>query len=257
MHETRYMISDASKRVDVEQHTLRYWEEELSLHIPRNEMGHRYYRDEDIEMLKAIKILKDQGYQLRAIKMLLPEIQKLKNLNQEDLLKIKQEWDKQYIDAIAGMDNEGNGTFSSDITNPDNVVSSKANSSPDTGGENTSKEEIYPMENTQIKEKQADVILNKPMEKMDQFKTIMSNLITDALTDNNEVLAEVVSEAVSTNVIKEMDYLLRIKEEREEERYKQFDRMLREIQSGRSEVAASRFDKKKRRKKMFQKKSDL
>lgn len=233
MHETRYMISEASKRIDVEQHTLRYWEEELTLHIPRNEMGHRYYREEDIEMLKAVKILKDQGYQLRAIKMLLPEIQKLKNLDKEDMDKIKQEWDKKYLDAIAGED-----VAREDIAG-------------------IGKGEIYPMENTQLKEKQSDVMLARSMEKVDQFKTIMSNLITEALSDNNEILAEAVSDTVTNNVIKEMDYLLRIKEEREEERYKQFDRTLREIQSGRSEVAASRFDSKKRKKRVFQKKNNF
>ena len=45
MDEVHYLISDASKKVDVEAHVLRYWEEELELDIPRNEMGHRYYTD--------------------------------------------------------------------------------------------------------------------------------------------------------------------------------------------------------------------
>lgn len=228
MHETRYMISEASKRIDVEQHTLRYWEEELTLHIPRNEMGHRYYREEDIEMLKAVKILKEQGYQLRAIKMLLPEIQKLKSLDKEDMNKIKQEWDKKYLDTIAREDFTGEG-----------------------------KEEVYPMENTQLNEKQSDLMITRSMEKVDQFKAIMSNLITEAIADNNEILVESVSDTVTNNVIKEMDYLLRIKEEREEERYKQFDRTLREIQSGRSEAAASRFEHKKKKNKVFTKKSGL
>ena len=42
---TRYMISDAANIVNVESHVLRYWEEELELAIPRNEMGHRYYME--------------------------------------------------------------------------------------------------------------------------------------------------------------------------------------------------------------------
>ena len=45
MDEIHYLISDASKKVDVEAHVLRYWEEELGLDIPRNAMGHRYYTD--------------------------------------------------------------------------------------------------------------------------------------------------------------------------------------------------------------------
>lgn len=38
-----YLISDASRQVQVEAHVLRYWEDELGLPIPRNELGHRYY----------------------------------------------------------------------------------------------------------------------------------------------------------------------------------------------------------------------
>ena len=45
MGEVHYMISEAAKRVNVETHVLRYWEEELSLSIGRTEMGHRYYTD--------------------------------------------------------------------------------------------------------------------------------------------------------------------------------------------------------------------
>ena len=69
MNQIRYMISDASRLVEVESHVLRYWEEELDLPIARNEMGHRYYTEDDIRMLKHIKLLKERGYQLKAIKM--------------------------------------------------------------------------------------------------------------------------------------------------------------------------------------------
>lgn len=78
MKEVRYMISDAAKLIDVEAHALRYWEEELDLKIPRNEMGHRYYREQDIKMLEKIKMLKDRGYQLRAIKMEIDAMQEEK-----------------------------------------------------------------------------------------------------------------------------------------------------------------------------------
>ena len=42
MGEVRFMISEAAKKVHVESHVLRYWEEELGLSIGRTEMGHRY-----------------------------------------------------------------------------------------------------------------------------------------------------------------------------------------------------------------------
>ena len=50
MEKVRYMISDAAALAGVETHVLRYWEEELDLTIPRNEMGHRYYTRENIQL---------------------------------------------------------------------------------------------------------------------------------------------------------------------------------------------------------------
>ena len=68
MAEVHYLISDASKQVDVESHVLRYWEDELELNIPRNDMGHRYYTEYHIRLFRKIKELKEKGYQLKAIK---------------------------------------------------------------------------------------------------------------------------------------------------------------------------------------------
>lgn len=67
------LISDAAKEVQVESHVLRYWEEELKLPIKRNEMGHRFYTDKDIEQFKQIKTMKERGLQLKAIKMILKD----------------------------------------------------------------------------------------------------------------------------------------------------------------------------------------
>lgn len=65
------LISDAAKEVKVESHVLRYWEDELHLPIKRNELGHRYYTEEDVERFKQIKGMKERGLQLKAIKMIL------------------------------------------------------------------------------------------------------------------------------------------------------------------------------------------
>jgi DNA-binding transcriptional MerR regulator len=212
------MISEASKRIDIEQHTLRYWEEELDLHILRNEMGHRYYREEDIEVLKAVKILKEKGYQLRAIKMLLPDIQKMSNLDKEEVDKMQQEWDKKYMDDIAQENSQA-------------ALSIQKNGLG----------------------KESEGYVQKTTGKLDQFRTLMSNLITEAMQDNNEVLSDSVSEVVTRSVIKEMDFLLRVKEEREEERFKQFDRTLRELQNSRMEFAVSKSDRLRRKKGIFNK----
>ncbi len=76
MDEVHYLISDASRKVDVEAHVLRYWEEELELGIPRNEMGHRYYTDFHIRLFRQVKNLKEKGYQLKAIKHALEQMKK-------------------------------------------------------------------------------------------------------------------------------------------------------------------------------------
>lgn len=64
----KLLISDAAKQVQVESHVLRYWEEELHLPIQRNKQGHRYYTVEDVNRFQQIKRMKEQGFQLKAIR---------------------------------------------------------------------------------------------------------------------------------------------------------------------------------------------
>lgn len=78
MQTEKYFIKDAATKVNVESHVLRYWEEELELNIRRNDQGHRYYTEEDIQQFIKIKELKKQGYQLRAIRSMLTQKQEEK-----------------------------------------------------------------------------------------------------------------------------------------------------------------------------------
>lgn len=66
--EKRRMISDAARELEVEAHVLRYWEEELQLPIPRNEMGHRYYGDQEMKLLEEVKKQKQKGIPLKEMK---------------------------------------------------------------------------------------------------------------------------------------------------------------------------------------------
>lgn len=68
VRETRYLISETAKLLQVESHVLRYWEEELGLVIKRNEMGHRYYTDKDLQIFQKIIEMKNQGMQLKTIR---------------------------------------------------------------------------------------------------------------------------------------------------------------------------------------------
>ena len=79
MGEVHYMISEAAKRVNVETHVLRYWEEELDLTIGRTEMGHRYYTEEDLQLFNCIKELKEQGMLLKDLKTLIPDMLRTRN----------------------------------------------------------------------------------------------------------------------------------------------------------------------------------
>lgn len=97
MGEVHYMISEAAKRVNMETHVLRHWEEELGLAIGRTEMGHRYYTEEDIRLFNCIKELKEQGMLLKELKDLIPDMlearakkKKLESQEKEHLSELQQ-----------------------------------------------------------------------------------------------------------------------------------------------------------------------
>lgn len=91
MKEEYYLIKEAASMVGVETHVLRYWEEELKMDIHRNEMGHRYYTQRDIEVLSKVRDLKEKGLQLKAIRNYLEmrreQIAKGEKTNPEDAVK--------------------------------------------------------------------------------------------------------------------------------------------------------------------------
>ena len=104
MEKLRYMISDAAAAVNVETHVLRYWEEELELSVPRNEMGHRYYTKENINEFQKIKELKEQGYQLKEIKNILHggELPKEVSNRTEITSEVRMEQFKELMNDIVG-----------------------------------------------------------------------------------------------------------------------------------------------------------
>ena len=71
MEEKRYTISEASDLLELESHVLRYWEEELNLNIPRNEMGHRYYTKKEMDILRKLKNLKAEDCNLKPLNLFL------------------------------------------------------------------------------------------------------------------------------------------------------------------------------------------
>lgn len=201
MSETHYLISDASKKVDVESHVLRYWEEELEMNIPRNEMGHRYYTDFHIRLFKQIKELKEKGYQLKAIKAALAKT----------------------------LDAEGESVAPTDILEED--VASVLRECAE-----QEKKDLEKMDPGEITE-----LMNR--EKAEQFKDFLTQMIGQAIEENNEKLSQDISRMVNDKVLKEIDYLMRVADERDEERFRQLDETIRLYQKesrGRAEAAAAK-----------------
>ena len=60
-------ISEVSVKLDVPAHVLRFWESKFSALKPlKRSGGRRYYRTEDIQLLKSIKsLLYDEGYTIK------------------------------------------------------------------------------------------------------------------------------------------------------------------------------------------------
>jgi DNA-binding transcriptional MerR regulator len=92
-------------------------------------------------------------------------------------------------------------------------------------------------------------------EKMTQFKSILTNIIKDAMSENSTQLSDDISSRVSDNVRKEIDYLIRQREDEEEARYQRLDETIRMFQKARQETAASKATENRRKKHRFMRKS--
>lgn len=289
MEERRYIISDASKLIEVESHVLRYWEEELGIVIPRNEMGHRYYTDYYIELFKRVKELKDGGFQLKAIKMLIPELTNMNTRGNEGVEGLREELFNRLTDygetadddsgdnAFAGNGGSVNNTNNAFMENSENVnntnnaftensgnVNNVNNAFANNGGNDIDsnvtvndkdktdnstlsnvkdKDEIYNNGEhkselmTTDNESQRNISERTNNGKLEQFQSIISEVVSNALKENTGMLGKEVSEIVSDNVIKEMDYLMHIREKQEEERFKKLDETIRSCQLHRKESA--------------------
>lgn len=263
MSEKRYIISDASKQVDVEAHVLRYWEEELPLEIPRNEMGHRYYTEENIKLLKNIKVLKDQGFQLKAIKMVLPELMNASESKLDYMLGLKEELNQKVLEeeSRASMHTEEKVKIEAEkVTSEAEPEQSKFNKSARLLAFVNPQKSVSESEITAISaDAGTHVSVAVSEDKLQQFQVIMTNIVSQALAENNPQLGQEISEKVSDNVLKEMDYLVRMQDEKEEQRFKKLDETIRMYQKGRQETAAidekTRKVKKKRR--LFSKKKKV
>lgn len=56
-----YSIGELAKILDISEHTVRKYENDFDLKIPRNELGHRYYTDKEVALFQRIIAWKQKG----------------------------------------------------------------------------------------------------------------------------------------------------------------------------------------------------
>mgnify|MGYP001049459659 FL=1 len=236
MEKVRYMISDAANIVHVESHVLRYWEDELELNIPRNEMGHRYYTKENIAEFQRIKELKEQGYQLKAIRMIVHN-GPIEGLTAEAPLPVGQA----ALSAGAAYRLTKRRTTDAaqqTAVQPAAPVQQSVQAAqqsmqpvqPVAAQQTAVAQPVQPVAPQQLPVKNTtespQSILNNT-DKMAQFTELMTEIVGKALAANNEELGQSISEEVGKQVIKEMNYLMREREEAEEDRFRRLDAAIR------------------------------
>ena len=219
MGEVRFMISEAAKKVHVESHVLRYWEEELGLSIGRTEMGHRYYTEDDIQLFCCIKRLKDEGMLLRDLKLLIPQLNETRNrLRQADKVSEKTTA-KSAVKALAGA------ATKTDIKTAADAVSKPVTNAAAPAGTN-------PVSTPDSVEKSSAALPSAAVTP-DEIGDVLSEVVTD----NNSTLTDQISKTVTSDILREMDDLFQAKERREEEHFRKLDSLIRQQQANRRESA--------------------
>lgn len=193
MVQTMFYISEAAREVKVENHVLRYWEEELNLPVKRNEQGHRYYTKDDIERFIYIKELKEEGLQLKAIRNL---------LEKQGVVKNGEAVEKKTI---------------SDKSQPKNNAEKIVNIESRELRDEISPQLMLLNSNRLKPQRNVNTVDEEDkQEKAYRLQMLLRAMIAEAVSENNRELGNDIKEIVQ----KEMDYQFRMQEEREEEREK-------------------------------------
>lgn len=232
MVKEKYLINEAAKEVHVESHVLRYWEEELALPIKRNEQGHRIYTQEDIDRFIAIKDLKDQGLQLRAVKTILDQIHS--DDGGEEDMRADNPFAQKQLTKISKI---GEAKMAAVKNSEDAKWNERFGKRHETAGSVSDTEEKKDTLSGECRPDQKNMIEIKEMRSLDtrdnrlpeagqaqtlRLQYLFQKLIKDAVAANNQEMADQLVERITENVkgdlCKELDYQFRLMEERDEER---------------------------------------
>ena len=90
-------ISEVATDLDVAQHVLRFWESKFPQVRPlKRGGGRRYYRPEDVDLLRQIRsLLYDEGYTIKGVQKLL----KSRRSQREELVEVAARSAKDEVDA--------------------------------------------------------------------------------------------------------------------------------------------------------------
>ena len=89
-------ISEVTKEIPVNTHTLRFWEKEFKQIKPMILKNRRYYSEKQINMIKLIKfLLKDKGMTINGVKNVLKS--NINTLDDYDLYSLKADYHKKNI----------------------------------------------------------------------------------------------------------------------------------------------------------------
>lgn len=223
--EKGYMISDASKMLEVENHVLRYWEEELELPIPRNELGHRFYRDSEIKLLRTVKDLKEQGFQLKAIKKLLPDLGRVENMDPQMLYQLREELNGEVLREAMEY---ARGSVTS-IEHARDRYEKRQKTWQEKSYELEQSREKEPMQSRYGQTQAAS------LERLRQFETMLRQMIRSSVEEVSQESEQRICEEVSVRMQKEMNYLLMQKEELQEKQIHLLKEILQQVKGKQEE----------------------
>lgn len=202
-----YQVSEAAEELETEVYTLRYWENQLGIEVPRNAAGHRYYEEAQIILFRNVKRLKAAGFGLRQIKAMGERMSAVAELSDEKLEGLRK--------RIAGMESEQETVFC---------------------GAKTEKQEGKERFSLCVSDS-AKSITTDAKEQADGVRLLqegMTRWLGEMLQRNNEQLTQKIEDGVSERMARELRFLFRQQEEQEEERYRRLDRTIREHQQARA-----------------------
>ena len=209
-----YQVSEAAEELETEVYTLRYWENQLGLEVPRNAAGHRYYEEEQMALFQNVKRLKEWGFSLREIKAMGQRMSAVAELSDEKLASLRKK--------LSGIEEEAEKEGEEKRKNEAEEIKSETT---ETGNLPQYVEKAQETKTITAEDRAEGVRL---------LREGMTRWLGEVLQRNNEQLTQKIEDGVSERMARELRFLFRQQEEREEERYRRLDRVIRERQQART-----------------------